>query len=319
MEPDLPWTEKYRPRKLEDVVGQRHIIDRLKAYVSGRSMPNLLFSGAPGIGKTTATLALAQDLFGEEYRDSLLELNASDERGIDVVRGKIKDFARMVPISDVPFKIIFLDEADALTPDAQNALRRTLEKYTRTCRFILSCNYSSKIIEPIQSRCALFRFVRLNEDAILKRLKHVCAQEKVTYDDKGLAAILYVSEGDMRMAINVLQAAAVAGTKVTQEEVFDISSTAKPELVRKIMETSLAGSFMQAREMLDDLLINKSISGEEILLQMHKEIENLAVRDEIKLALVNLIGEYNFRLVEGANEKVQLDALMAQIGLLKGK
>lgn len=308
--------EKYRPQKISDVAGHDEIKKRLEVYATQSSMPHLLFAGPAGTGKTTSALALAKELFSGSLEGNFLELNASDERGIDVVRNNIKDFARTMSLEGVPFKIIFLDEADALTNDAQNALRRTMEKYTRTCRFILSCNYSSKIIEPIQSRCALFRFTRMTDPIIGAQIEKISKEEGVTFDKGGLEAILYVADGDMRRAINVLQATAAVAKSVTQEDVYSISSRAKPELVRKLMTLAIGGKFIDARNILDDLLIHRSISGEEVLLQMHKEIENLEVSNEKKLALVNLIGEYNFRLVEGANEKIQLDALAAQMGLI---
>ncbi|PIN84208.1 replication factor C small subunit, partial [Candidatus Micrarchaeota archaeon CG11_big_fil_rev_8_21_14_0_20_47_5] len=236
MEDVLPWTEKYRPKTLPDVIGQAHIVSSLRAFVKNRNLPNLLFSGSPGIGKTTATLALAHDLYGENFSSSLLELNASDERGIDVVRGKIKDFARTVALEAVPFKIIFLDEADALTSDAQHALRRTMEKYLSITRFILSCNYSSKIIEPLQSRCSVFRFLSLSEGEIKQMIERIAKTEGLQVDEEALKTLIYISEGDMRKAINALQGASFSSKKITSELIYRIASRAKPAEVDAMIQ-----------------------------------------------------------------------------------
>ena len=180
------WTEKYRPRKLDEIQDQVEIVSRLKEFVKNGTMPHCLFAGPPGTGKTTAALCLARDLFGTRFQDVFMELNASDERGIDVVRTTVKEFARMASLSAVPFKILVLDEADNMTGDAQHALRRTMEKFTDTCRFILCCNYSGRIIEPIQSRCALFRFTPLPEEKIVGYLGHIAKEEGVKITPQGL-------------------------------------------------------------------------------------------------------------------------------------
>src|SRR5660397_34443 len=208
------WIEKYRPKKLDDVVGQVEVIKRLKSYVQSRNLPHLLFSGPPGVGKTASAICVARELFGDDWLNNFTELNASDERGIDVVRTKIKNFARTAPLGEAEFKIIFLDEADALTSDAQSALRRTMEKYTSSCRFILSCNYSSKIIEPIQSRCAVFRFRQLKEKDIKLYLTRIAKSEKIDLSDDAADALVHVAAGDMRKAVNSLQVAASLGDKV---------------------------------------------------------------------------------------------------------
>lgn len=313
---ELPWTEKYRPKKLDEIVGQHSAVERLRAFAKKKSMPNLLFAGPAGIGKTTATLALARELFGENWRDSVLELNASDERGIDVVRGKIKDFARTMALADVPFKLVFLDEADALTSDAQHALRRTMELYSAATRFVLSCNYSSKIIEPIQSRCAVFRFKPLEEKDSKQMLLHIAEKEHLHVSEDGFKALIYVAEGDMRKAVNALQGAASLSTKIGGVEVYKVCSRARPAEISKMLEEALAGKFLEARNHLDKLMLDYSMSGEDVLLQMYKEITALSVPEKTKVALVDKIGEYNFRMVEGANERIQLEALLAQIMLL---
>lgn len=311
---ELPWTEKYRPKRLADIVGQEAIVGRLQAYVKGKSMPHLLFAGPAGVGKTTAAICIANELFGDTSHD-FLELNASDERGIDVVRSKIKDFARTKPLSG-DYKIVFLDESDSLTSDAQNALRRTMEQYTATCRFILSCNYSSKIIEPIQSRCAVFRFTRLPQDKVKAYLERILKAEGTGYDEKGLDAILYVCEGDMRRAVNVLQSAAAQG-KVDEDNVYAITTRAKPEEIKELLELALSGKFIDARNLLDKLMLTVGLSGEDILLQMNREAMNLEQDDKVKVRIVDLVGEANFTLVEGANERIQLEALLARLALLK--
>ncbi|WP_297508175.1 replication factor C small subunit [Thermococcus sp.] len=275
----------------------------------GGNLPTVLHN-------TTAALALARELFGENWRHNFLELNASDERGINVIREKVKEFARTKPIGGASFKIIFLDEADALTQDAQQALRRTMEMFSNNVRFILSCNYSSKIIEPIQSRCAIFRFRPLSDEAIAERIKYIAENEGLELTEEGLQAILYVAEGDLRRAINVLQAAAALDTKITDENVFLVASRARPEDVREMMTLALEGNFLKAREKLREILLKQGLSGEDVLIQMHKEVFNLPIPEDKKVALADKIGEYNFRLVEGANEMIQLEALLAQFTIM---
>jgi len=312
-----PWTEKYRPHTLSDIVGQKETVSILKAYVREKNMPNLLFAGPPGIGKTTAALALARDLYGENYRESILELNASDERGIDVVRGKIKDFARTVSLNEVPFKIIFLDEADSLTNDAQNALRRTMELYVNVTRFILSANYSSKIIEPIQSRCSVFRYRPLANDECRVMIERVAKGEGLKIDSSAVDALLYVAEGDMRRAINALQGASLQTKSITADSVYKSSSRAEPAEIKEMMELALGRKFIEARKKLHQLMISYGMSGEDVLLQMYRTIDSLDVGEREKVTIMDKIGEYNFRLVEGANEMLQIEALLAQLLLIK--
>jgi replication factor C small subunit len=313
------WVEKYRPQTLEDVVGHPEIVERLKAYAKTGNMPHLMFAGPAGVGKTTCAIALAKTMFKDNWQFNFHELNASDERGIGVVRGKIKDFARTRPMGDVGFKIIFLDEADALTGDAQSALRRTMEKYAQTCRFILSCNYSSKIIEPIQSRCALFRFKRVKNEDTKVMLRRIAKQEKLEVTADGIEAILYVSNGDLRKAINTLQVAATAQKPITEDMVYETSATAHPDEIRKLIETALKGDFLGARTILDEVLINYGMSGEDVIRQLHKSLFDVALPDRVKVRLIDRVGEAEFRLVEGSNERVQIEALLAHFVLVGGE
>ncbi|MBI4053586.1 MAG: replication factor C small subunit [Candidatus Diapherotrites archaeon] len=313
---ELPWIEKYRPTTLSEVVGHEEITRRLKSYVDRKNVPNLMFSGPAGVGKTSAAVSLAKELYGKEFERNFLELNASDERGIDVVRNTIKDFARTLAF-DANFKIIFLDESDALTTDAQQALRRTMERYTRTCRFILSCNYSSRLIEPIQSRCVVFRFTPLPATQVANKLKEIAEKEKVEIEEDAVKAMIYVSEGDLRKAINILQASASLEGKVKEETVYSVSSRAKPKEVREMIAFGLEGKFKEAREKLDTLMFQHGMSGEDVIGQLYKETMALPEEElpsKTKIELANIIGEYNFRLVEGGNERIQLEALLAQFG-----
>jgi replication factor C small subunit len=304
------WTEKYRPSSLSEVINQSHVVERLQAWIKEGSIPNILMAGPAGVGKTTIALALARDLFGEHWKQNFQELNASDDRGINVVRGRIKDFASMMPIG-ADFKIVFLDESDALTPEAQQALRRTIERYAGVCRFILSCNYSSRIIEPIQSRCAVFRLKGVSREDGAAYLKRITAGEKIQAGQDALDAIYDVAEGDLRRATNILQAASALG-KVTREVVYDVAARAQPKDIKAMLDLALSGKFGDARKKLYGLLIEQGLSGEDIIREVHRQVFGLDIPEETKLRLIDRIGEFEFRLNQGGSEEIQLEALLAQ-------
>ena len=305
------WTEKYRPENFEEVIGQDEIVKRVKNLTDSLNIPHLLFAGPAGTGKSSLALITVKQLFGEKWHENYLELNASDERGIDVVRQKVKDFARTKAIHSVPFKVIFLDEADALTREAQQALRRTMENYTNTCRFILSCNYSSKIIDPIQSRCAIFRFKLLEKKDMDKIIKRIGEGEKLNILEDSYEALYEASEGDCRRVINLIQATASISINITKELVNTIVSNAKPKDIKIVLEYALSGDFQGAKDKLLDIMLKESISGQDIIKAIQKEIWNLQIEPEIKVRLTEKTGEIEFRLVEGSDEFIQLESLLA--------
>jgi len=308
------WAEKYRPKSLGDMVNQKEIVSRLKSFVEARNIPHCIFAGPPGTGKTTAALCLAHDLYGDVYREHLMELNASDERGINVVRETVKTFARIRTIGEIPFKIMILDEADNMTGDAQQALRRTMERFTETCRFILIANYSGKIIEPIQSRCAPFRFTYLPREDHDAYLKRIVKAEGIKLLDEGLYAVFEVCGGDLRRAINTLQAAASMGKPIDEEIVYSVIGRANPADVRGMLGLAMKGDFVGAREKLREMILKYGVAGSDIIRQIHIEIFHMKeVPEPWKIRLADVIGEVDFRLVQGADEEVQLSALLARL------
>jgi replication factor C small subunit len=311
------WAEKYRPQILDDIMNQTEIVSRLKNFVKERNLPHLLFVGPAGIGKTTSILAMARDLYGPGYRNYILELNASDERGINVVREKVKNFARTAAItSEVPFKILIMDEADSLTSAAQHALRRTMEIYTRTCRFCLIGNYSENIIEPIQSRCSIFRFSPLSETDAKGWISTIASKEDVQLLEEGLEAIYEASKGDLRKATNLLQAAAaVQGSMVDDVAIYSVLGRVSPGKVREMINLGLKGEFIEAREALRSLLIDEGLAAVDIIRIVYSEVLRLGIPEIWKVRLSDTIGEIDYRLTQGARPEIQLSALIAKLAL----
>ena len=308
------WVEKYRPRSLADMVGQETIVPLLRAYAAKRSLPHLMFAGPPGTGKTTAALALARDLYGEGWRDNFLELNASDERGIETVRTTIKGYARTSPIGGSGFKLLFLDEADNLTAEAQASLRRLMERYSGACRFILSCNYSSRIIEPIQSRCAIFRFRPYPPERIRELLERVARAEKKSVDAEAFQAIVEASAGDLRRATNLLQLAATFADPVTKATVEASATVPLRAEIEGVLRLAIGGDFFGARERLFAIFAERGASGEDVLKAIHSYLPDLPdtllpVREKVRL--VEYLGEVDFRLAQGASDRIQIEAVLA--------
>ena len=304
------WTEKYRPRLLNEVVGQRDVIQRLQSLIERKALPHCLFSGPAGVGKTTCALAISRELWKDSWRGNFLELNASDERGIDTIRVKVKDFARTIPIAG-GFKIVYLDEADSLTRDAQHALRRIMETFSATCRFILACSFSSRIITPIQSRCASFRFAPLKKEEAINYLKKISEDEVVDYDIDGLEALYSVTEGDLRKAVNLLQSAAFGG-HVTKNKILKLSSR-DPERIRQMISFAENDGFREARALLADIL--GEIPGEDVVKEMYRHIAETKSDPRQRLAFFEKISEAEWRITEGSDANIQLSALLAWISV----
>jgi len=313
MTESVMWVEKYRPEKLFSIVNQKEIIGSLKSLLKNTSeIPHLMFSGSAGVGKTTTAMCLAREILGDHWKDHTLELNASDERGINMVRDRVKKFARFSGLdTKIPFKIIILDEADEMTSDAQTALRRIIEDTARYCRFILIANNISKIIEPLQSRCAVFKFTRISEDDIISYLEEICKKEKVKFDQKGLKTIYSYSEGDMRHAINILQATASLGI-VNELNVKTSAGLSKTSDVSEILKLAIAGKLSDARNKMIEIIKVYGMSESDFLKYLNEESYKIktAKLDE----LLEAIAKYDYRLIIGANPEIQLSALLAELG-----
>lgn len=307
------YVEKYRPRSLGEMINQTDIVERLKSFVLAKNVPHCIFAGPPGTGKTTSALCLAHDLYGKGYREHLMELNASDARGIGIVRETVKTFARTRSIGEIPFKIMILDEADNMTSDAQQALRRIMERFTGTCRFILIANYSGKIIEPIQSRCAPFRFSYMSKNAQNVYLQRIITEEGLNIEDDGLNAIFEVSGGDLRKATNALQAAAASGKLINADMVYSVIGRANPVDVLEMITSAMKGDFLGARQRLRELLLKYGSTGSDVIKQIHIEIFRSSLPEEWKVKLADAIGEIDFRMIQGADDEIQLSALLARL------
>jgi len=310
---ELPWIEKYRPRALKDVVGNQETVSRLEVIAENGNLPNIIIAGPPGTGKTTSILALARQMLGSAYKDAVLELNASDQRGIDVVRNKIKSFAqKKVTLPVGCHKLVLLDEADSMTSGAQQAMRRTMELYSRTTRFALACNISSKIIEPIQSRCAILRFSRLSEKQILERLLFVCRAESLPYTNEGLEALIFTSEGDMRNALNNMQATNAGFGSITDTNVFKVCDMPHPTIVKRVISGCVAADIDASCDAIGELYAT-GYSAFDIIGTIFKVTKFFEMHEDLKMDFFREIGTTHMRIADGVGSLLQLQGLCARM------
>ncbi|MGQ9596232.1 MAG: replication factor C small subunit [Thermoproteota archaeon] len=310
---ELLWVEKYRPKTLDEVIDREEVVSRLKAFIKMENVPNMLFVGPPGTGKTTAALALVNDLYQASTTGRFLELNASDERGINTIREIVKDFARSRPSMGIPFKILILDESDNMTQDAQQALRRIMERYASVTRFILLANYQWGIIEPIQSRCAIFRFPPLSPTHIREGLIRVLEKEGIKWMEEAIDEIVKAARGDMRKAINIAQSATGGSKKLTPESILQVIGVLHPREIKEMINEALKGDFNSAKMRLAKLLYDDGLSANDILREMNTELMSVEMEERKRLQVINALGEANFRISMGADAEIQISTVLAAL------
>ncbi|XP_017882167.1 replication factor C subunit 5 [Ceratina calcarata] len=309
---NLPWVEKYRPKQLDDLISHEEIIKTINKFIEGNQLPHLLFYGPPGTGKTSTILACARKLYTPgQFNSMVLEMNASDDRGIGIVRGQILNFASTGTMYKSGFKLIILDEADAMTNDAQNALRRIIEKYTDNVRFCIICNYLSKIIPALQSRCTKFRFGPLSKDQILPRLNTIIETEKLNVSEDGKNALVTLSGGDMRKVLNVLQSTWLAFGSVTEENVYACVGHPLPVDIKNIINWLLNESYDMCYSKIQDIKLKKGLALQDILTELHLFVNKIEFPDDILMNLIIKLAEIEKRVCIGCSEAVQLNALVS--------
>lgn len=307
---NLPWVEKYRPVTLDDVVSHKDITNTIERFIEKNRLPHLLFYGPPGTGKTSTILAVARRIYGAQYRKQILELNASDERGIDVVREQVKQFAETRTLFAKGFKLIILDEADMMTQQAQAALRRVIEQYTKNVRFCIICNYVNKITPAIQSRCTRFRFSPLPAIEVEKRVKTVVEAEQVSLTDDGKKALLKLSRGDMRRALNVLQACHAAYDTIGETEIYNCTGNPHPSDIEAIVNSMLADEFTASYQMTSKMKTERGLALQDLLTGAYEYLETIDIKPHARIYLLDHLATTEHRLSTGGSEKMQLTALL---------
>ncbi|EFD93226.1 MAG: replication factor C small subunit [Candidatus Parvarchaeum acidophilus ARMAN-5] len=310
------WVEKYRPQSFDEVIGQKDIVEKLKAMSSKKEIQHMILSGPPGVGKTTCAVVLAKEVFGSTWNQNFIELNASDDRKLSVIQGKVKEFARTKPI-DSPFKIILFDEADSLTQEAQQALRRMMEEYSSTCRFLFSVNYQSNIIEPLQSRCAILRFQPLSKTDVTKFIDRIAEKEKLEIDSEAKDALEYVSRGDLRNLVNLMQSLANVSNKIDAKAVLQSSGLMDISKTIEGLKAALAGDFKKSRAIFSEI-IDSGINMKELLISIFNVVSTTEIaNDKIKNYIFEKLAETDYRIVEGATPFIQFQAFLAFLSSLK--
>lgn len=310
------WVDKYRPKLFSDIIGQEFFVSRIKAFLKTQNLPHLLLAGAPGTGKTTTALVIARELYGEHgLSGNFLELNASDDRGIDVIRNEIKEFAKLKGLAQVPYKIICLDEADSLTKEAQQALRRTMERYSSSCRFVLACNEISKILDPIQSRCVIFKFKPLQSEHIVSVIEKVTTTEGLTIDAKAKQLLVEICGGDLRKLINTLQAISALSKQITVKHIEEVIDFVNPKEIEEMISYAMKSDFFKARDKLIEVRVKRGFTGLEVIKEMYRVLMRLEMDPKLKIKIIDKLATVEFRIVEGSDEELQIEALLATLAL----